>query len=437
MRIINSKEHKRTGGIRFLHTTAAVLTAAALSLGCPFTSLADAAGTVTVESAKIRRNTDTASDVVGSVARGAQVSIKDEINDASGTLWYQVYVNADTTGYVRADLIQKESGGAGGMTLAAAEGTPDNGSQTDMAQGDGEQEAGTGNQAEDAMDAQYANVSVEAAKIRSGPSTNDAVVERLVKDTQVVVSGQSTGSSDGKVWYFITFTGTDGAEKTGYVRSDLVTLGDMVPVPEEQPEPEAPAEPEPQETVSQDYEVVLRDGEWYLLDHIGGFEHKLQPLLDATQQQNETMEEDAKKLVRQRIAIVVLGVLAAALLIVVIVMAIKLRDVYYEEYEDDEDDEEEEDDDTEDDEEEEEVPVRRRRRADEESNVRNDERPARRSVRDMEPQTSRRTPRETDSRREQAVDPRERAAAKRKSKNFLLDDDEFEFEFLNMDDKDL
>lgn len=436
MRIINSKEHKRTGEIRFLHTTAAILMAAALSLGCPFTSLADSAGTVTVESAKIRKNTDTASDVVGSIARGAQVSIKDEINDASGTLWYQVYVDADTTGYVRADLIQKESGGEDSMTLAAADGAPDNDSQADTAQVDGEQTAGTGNQAENTMDAQYAKVSVEAAKIRSGPSTNDAVVERLVKDTQVVVSGQSTGSSDGKVWYFITFTGTDGAEKTGYVRSDLVTLGDMVPVPEEQPEPEAPAEPEPQETVSQDYEVLFRDGEWYLIDHIGGFEHKLQPLLDAAQQQDETMGEDAKKLVRQRIAIVVLGVLAAVLLIVVIIMAIKLRDVYYEEYEDDEEDEEE-DDDTEDDDEEEEVPVRRRRRADEEDNVRNDERPARRPVRDMESQPSRRTPRETDSRREQAADPRERAAAKRKSKNFLLDDDEFEFEFLNMDDKDL
>ena len=31
----------------------------------------------------------------------------------------------------------------------------------------------------------------------------------------------------------------------------------------------------------------------------------------------------------------------------------------------------------------------------------------------------------------------ERKPAARKSQNFLIDDDEFEFEFLNMDDKDL
>ncbi len=425
MRIENSKKHKMAGGARLLHMAAAVLTAAALVLCCPADSLADTAGTVSVESAKIRKSADTTSDVVGSVARGAKVSIMDEVTDASGTLWYQVYANADTTGYVRADLIQKEAGGDSSTALAAS----DNGSQTDAAGEDGQQASGAGNQGENTLDAQYAKVSVETAKIRSGPSTNDTVVERLVKDTQVIVSGESNGSSDGKVWYFITFTGADGTEKTGFVRSDLVTLGDMVPVPETEPEPETPAEPEVPETVNQDYEVLLRDGEWYLIDHIAGYEHKLEPLLDAADQlQNDTMGEDAKKLVRQRIAIVVLGVLAAALLIAVIIMAIKLRDAYYEDYEDDEDEEDEEEDDTEDDDEEEEAPVRRRRRMDEEDGARSDGRPPRRSVRDTEPQPSR---------REQASDPRQGNGVKRKSKNFLLDDDEFEFEFLNMDGKDL
>ena len=65
---------------------------------------------------------------------------------------------------------------------------------------------------------------------------------------------------------------------------------------------------------------------------------------------------------------------------------------------------------------------------DEEDGARSDGRPPRRSVRDTEPQPSR---------REQASDPRQGNGVKRKSKNFLLDDDEFEFEFLNMDGKDL
>ena len=38
---------------------------------------------------------------------------------------------------------------------------------------------------------------------------------------------------------------------------------------------------------------------------------------------------------------------------------------------------------------------------------------------------------------EPAVEENIRPVRPRKAKNFLLDDDEFEFEFLNMDDKDL
>ncbi len=81
------------------------------------------------------------------------------------------------------------------------------------------------------------------------------------------------------------------------------------------------------------------------------------------------------------------------------------------------------------------MPARRRGRA-EENTVRENERPSRRPVREAET-PSRRPVREREPRKETEASQRVRAAANRKSKNFLLDDDEFEFEFLNMDDKDL
>lgn len=430
MRIKNSYGQKTAG--YFLRGMAAVFAAAVVSLCSPSVSLADFAGTVTVESAKIRGSADPDSDVVGSASKGAKVTIKDEVQDASGTLWYQVFVDANTMGYVRADLIDKEGGDDGSAAQASPEGGTENAGQDDA----GQEPPGASSQAESAMDAQYASVSVETAKIRSGPSTNDSIVERLAKDTQVTVSGQSNGSSDGKVWYYITFTGADGTQKSGFIRSDLIVLGDMVPVPEEQLEPEAQPEPEVQEPVSQDYEVVFRDGKWYLLDNIGGYEQELQPLLDANQLQKDTMEEDAKKLVRQRIAIVVLGVLAVILLIVVIVMAVKLRDAYYEDYEDDEEDEDGEEDEEDGGEEEEpddeEEPVRRRRRREEEEN----QQPPRGTMREKQPPV-RRPVRESEARGGQAAETRVRPAEKRKAKNFLVDDDDFEFEFLNMDNKDL
>lgn len=52
-------------------------------------------------------------------------------------------------------------------------------------------------------------------------------------------------------------------------------------------------------------------------------------------------------------------------------------------------------------------------------------------------QERRRREREVTYREEPDVQEAVRPARTRKAKNFLLDDDEFEFEFLNMDDKDL
>ncbi|MDE6881908.1 MAG: SH3 domain-containing protein [Lachnospiraceae bacterium] len=425
MRIQCNQEQKQAGRRRFVRGVSAVI-AAAMLWGTPFVSLADSTGTVIVESAKIRGSADTNSNAVGSITKGKTVTIRDEVKDAAGTLWYQVYVDANTLGYVRADLINKEGGDSSTASDSSAGGADSAGA--------GEEAAGSGQtasgQAENAMEAQYATVSVQAAKIRSGPSTNDGVVESLQNGTQVVVSGQS-GGSDGKVWYYVTFTGADNAEKTGFVRSDLITLGDMVPVPEEEPAPEENIEPEPEETVRQDYEVAYKDGAWYLIDNVAGYEQELQPLLDAGKQQGDTEDADTKKLVKQRIAIVVLGALAAVLLVIVIIMAIKLRDAYYEDYEDDEDDEDE-DEEEETADEEEDVPVRRRSRA-EENTARENERPSRRPVREAET-PSRRPARERETLKEPEVSQRVKPAANRKSKNFLLDDDEFEFEFLNMDD---
>lgn len=418
MRIKRKNQHKKRGG-GFVRGIGAVFAAVFLIWCCPFVSLADSTGTVKVESATIRESTDTSSTPVGSVAKGTSVTIKNEVTDTSGTLWYQIDVDSNRTGYVRADLIEKTSGDSAAT---------DNGGGADATQEDGNV-AAAGTQAESAMDAQYAVVSVGVAKIRSAPSTNDSTVDSLGQDTQVIVSGQSNGSSDGKVWYYVTFTGTDGSQKAGFVRSDLITLGDMVPVPEEQSEPEEQPATEPEEPVYQDYELSFKDGEWYLIDHIGGgYEYKLQPLLDAHDLQNDTMDEDAKRLVRQRIAIVALGVVAGILLIVVIVMAIKLRDAYYEDYE--EDDEEEEDEEADGEEEEDEMPVRRSRRAE------SAEISSRRSARVPET-AARRSSRATEGRTGQTGEIREPVSKQRKAKNFLLDDDDFEFEFLNMDDKDL
>lgn len=435
---------------QFILGCAAAVCAAALVWRQPIISLADSEGKVIAESANIREKADASSSVIGSTAQGKTVTIKDQVTDASGTVWYHVYVNADTLGYIRADLVETDDGDIPtGTSDTGNQNTSDNAQDDSAAAGDASADtaaAGTAGgaeaEAETAMDAQYAAVSVKAAKIRTAPSTNGGVVETLAEGKQVVVSGKSDGS-DGKEWYYVTFTGADGAEKTGFVRYDLVTLGDLLPVEEEIPE--APVEePEQVQNTNNDFELKYeQDGDgfaWYLYDNRGSqgaIKQKLEPLLEAAAQATANTEPaDTDKVIKQRIIIVVLGVLAAALAIAVIIMAFKLRDVYYEDYEDEEEDEDEP--------EEEEV------------------RPARRKVRpeisgEEEPEPTEKAPRRKDAKEEMQVKQREekeplmrevtyeeepdvkapvKTAPKRKAKNFLIDDDDFEFEFLNMDDKD-
>ena len=80
----NNDRHKMTGKLRFIRTAAAVCAAMTVALSTPLVSLADLTATVTVESAKIRGSADTSSNVVGSVARGSKLKIREEVTDASG-----------------------------------------------------------------------------------------------------------------------------------------------------------------------------------------------------------------------------------------------------------------------------------------------------------------------------------------------------------------
>ena len=413
---------------------AAVFCAAVLLAWCnPMVSLAEATGTVLPNSVNIRKQPDQESEVIGSSTVGKEISIRGKA-EVSGITWYQVYIDANTMGYVRADMIEKKGDGDIPTVTVAAE------SQTAQASEDGAdtQEpaaGGTGGaqvEAQEAVDLQYASTNVQA-KVRPDPSTSNNPVDSLTPGTQVVVSGKSEGS-DSKTWYYVTFTGSNGSEKTGYIRSDLLDMGEMLPV-EEEPEEEPAEEPEePVSTPRNDYELKIEtssDGEevWYIYDNVTGQKQKLVPLLESSYSQTLDDGDDTKSMVKQRIVIVVLAVLLAILAIVTVIMAFKLRDAYYEDYEDDEDEDASDERQT----------ARRAADRERETGRRADEerRPRRREEAGADMPERRRREREVTYREEPDTEEAVRPARTRKAKNFLLDDDEFEFEFLNMDDKDL
>ena len=424
--------------------TLAVLAAAVILVWCdPIVSRAEAKGTVLPKTVNIRKQPDQGSEPIGSSSAGKEIAIRGKV-EASGVTWYQVYVDANTLGYVRADMIEAGEGDI--PTVSVEADTSDTGadtasSQTDSAETDSAAAVPSGSgtgaqvQAQEEMAFQYATTNV-TARVRPDPSTSGNPVESLAPGKQVVVSGKSEGS-DGKTWYFVNFTGANGSEKTGYIRSDLLDLGDLLPV-EEEPEPEPDAEPTaPEAAPRNDYELKIEtnsEGEevWFLYNNISGDKMAVELLWDSTGSQSVDDKKDTDAIVKQRIVIVVLVVLLAALAVTVIIMAFKLRDAYYEDYEDDED---EEKGNSERKTVEKERQERRRAAADE------GERTARRRESTEQPRKER-TERSERARREREVTYQEepeavRPAPKRKTKNFLMDDDEFEFEFLNMDDKDL
>lgn len=453
MRIQKREHNKRAqrGIAKGIFTAACV----AVMVWCmPVVSLADATGKVLPNSVNIRKTPDVNSEVVGSATIGKEVTIKGKVS-ASGATWYQVYVSGAELGYIRADMIEPEAEAeipvvtvSEGASLADSSGTDS--SQEAQAGDSGAAQSGTSSggaqvAADESVDLQYAKIKVNC-KVRPEPSTKKNSIGGLSEGASVVVSGKSAGS-DGKTWYYVTYTSDNGSEKTGFVREDLLEMGEMLPTEEEPPQEEAPVEEPTQEpVVNNDYELRLEQTEngpvWYLDDHIRGDAREVSSLLAAADSQSQGEEETAEAVVKQRIVIVVLIVLLVALVVTVVIMALKLRDAYYEDYEDDED----EDEDEEDDEEEEERSVRRRTRGEEpavERSVRRREMPEdserrRNSERSGRSERSeRRVSREQSYEEDTSQSRPVKAAPKRKSKNFLLDDDEFEFEFLNMEDKDL
>lgn len=417
-----------------------VLAAAVILVWCdPIVSRAEAPGTVLPKTVNIRKQPDQGSDPIGSSSAGKEISIRGKV-EVSGVTWYQVYVDANTLGYVRADMIEAGEGDI--PTVSVEADSSDTGNEADSSQTDSAAAAPTGSgtgaqvQAQEEMAFQYATTKVQA-KVRPDPSTSNNHIDSLTPGTQVVVSGKSEGS-DGKTWYFVNYTGASGSEKTGYIRSDLLDLGDLLPVEEEtEPEPDVEA-PAPEAAPRNDYELKIEtnsEGEevWFLYNNISGDKMAVELLWDSTGSQSVDDKKDTDAIVKQRIVIVVLAVLLAALAVTVIIMAFKLRDAYYEDYEDDEDEEEERN------------PGRKtvekerqeRRRAaveEEEKTVRKRERAEQtRGEKTERPERTRREREVTYQEEPEAV----RTAPKRKTKNFLMDDDEFEFEFLNMDDKDM
>ena len=299
------------------------------------------------------------------------------------------------------------------------------------------------------MSAQSAKINQDGIRARSSTDTsnNDNVVASgLSTGTEVTVTGQAT-AADGKVWYQVTLS--DGKE--AFIRSDFLELGEVVeeeePEEPQEQEPEVVEEEEPEEVatnpiVSSQYVALYEEDDqgtyyWYLHNNDDGYRVKIEDLLAAARNADE-VDAIEKSNKTQKTAIIVMGVVIVILVIILIILIFRLRDyMYYEE--DDEEDEQPEDD--------RQKGAFFKRRRDEDI-LEDDDEPVRsqrvsradatrgRGGRDYAEERAR-SARPASSRMadDSAARPRRESEQTRRARNVIKEDDDLEYEFLNIDDK--
>lgn len=451
-----------------------------------------AEGKVTADTAKIRAEANTSSEVVGSTSKGKTIDIIEAVKDASGAVWYKVPIGNNEYGYIRSDLVEtsetiEATGGSSGSSENNSSGSDSNEAT--------EKPAAT---VPTAIGEQQATVSQASVRIRAGASIQHDTVTSLPQGTAITLIGEANDSAGNK-WYQLTCNYNNKTVE-GYIRSDLITIGGTsssgsnsgssentdneaantadgegevpegegeVPEgegetdPEGEPEAEAP-EPEPEHN---DYEVRYTQNEegeyeYYLYDNINGTMQKLGNLLGVVDSANANIAKMQEQANNAKIIIIILAVVVVLLVVAVTVLIFKIRDLSYDDYDYEEEEEEEEEEPVvrrkvkRTVEEEESVPVRKKRPVSQEASGTRErtakqpssrtagERPSNpvRSSNSTRPSGGARPARPKNPEAELHAAERKAPVKKqesRKAQNFLVDDDEFEFEFLNMDDKDL
>lgn len=305
---------QRRGGLSCLLGVFALLLTLAVGLipqGTALTAKAESAAKITAASAKIRENPNTSSTVIGSAEKNKVISVKSQTTGSDGYTWYEVYVDATTTGYIRADLVSITDGT-----------TPPTSTATDPSAATATTTTTTTTATEEtpvevtAVNPVSASVSGGASvRIRSNASTTSSIVTTVENGMALTVTGTATGT-DGKSWYQVSFT-SNSVEVTGFVRSDFVTLsGELTQYTEEVVTEEPEATEEPVVVESKTWETAYQNDTWYLQNLDEQVQYKIDDLFATVNQIDTLVAQNAEQtstLKTQKVVIIILVVLIVVL----------------------------------------------------------------------------------------------------------------------------
>ena len=285
--------------------------------------------TVTASSANIRSSADAGSTAVASVLKGAKLSVIEETTGTDGKTWYKVWVDANTTGYIRADLAGGSSTTTGNTTTTTTTTTPTVNTNVTV-NTDGVQ----------AVQPVSASVTKDQVRVRADSSTSSSIVTTVKKDVVLTVSGTKAGSSS-DTWYLVSFMAEGTSTNvTGYIRSDYIKLNGELTEPEqpstEPTTPDTPTEPDVEEPVveTKTYDTVYENNAWYLVNNDEGKSYPIDQLITGAEKNADALVKAQKKLSGQTGALVVLAILLVLLALGITLLIFRVKDLLEETGED-------------------------------------------------------------------------------------------------------
>lgn len=334
-------------------------------------------GTVISDRINVRKEASATSEAIGALARDARIYVTGTVTGSDGNRWYQVKYSTggvEKVGFVRSDLLRVGDSASSTATTSAAAATTAASAATTastVSTTSGNSTASTVKE----LTPQAGTITGNTVNVRSAAGTSNDSVGALTRNTQVTITGETTGSDNAK-WYRVNFT-SNGSEKTGFIRADLMRVGTpaaepagntatttvsttpasstgaQTETPTEQPAPEevseAPAEGEGTEgaqeeapasdntsNMGDEYSLVRTAGSdgveaWYLYDNVNKNRAKVEDLMNAARSIGTLtdLEQSNKTL---KTALIILGILLVLLLAAVIFLFMKMRNLLY--YED-------------------------------------------------------------------------------------------------------
>lgn len=333
------------------------LAACVISTGLLLGSVAAfAAGTgkATDTGVNIRDDASTSAKAIGSTTKDVKFDIHAKKTDSAGNVWYKITVSGDTKGYIRSDYVTDVQGDIPSEDSSSSTSTSTTTTETTSTT-TSEASTVTVNPSAYSFGTTTGEVSV-----RESASTKSNKVATTATNQDVAITGEAKGA-DGMTWYQINY-----GDVKGFIRSDLLTVGEKTVTPEEgedadlgETDEEVPEEeevevtPEPTPVVNTDYELRYEPNDsgeniWYLYDHIKGTRQSLDNIFAVMEQSQNLSSSDKDKSSGMKIVVIILAIIVVLLIVVVAILAFKLRDSY-DDYEDDDDDDDDDDDEEDDD----------------------------------------------------------------------------------------